>query len=253
MLFYGDSYVAGHAAPDCWLPALLERELEGTDVLHLGVGGYGPDQMHLLARETLHRVDRPEVVLMGVMTHSFDRVAQRVRSYQKPVLVPRADGTLAVDNAPIDPRTERFFARTRTSFRSYLQAAQRLREHPPERDDYGFATKAALNRAIVRANRELAAAHGATLVYALFHDHADLFGPTTRREFFLEALVAEGVPVFDSAAVLLPYGQRHGTDISELYTGGHHNDAGNGVLASALARRLAELGVARVARREVSA
>ncbi len=253
VLFYGDSFVAGHAAPEAWLPALLERALDDTDVLHLGVGGYGPDQMHLLARETLHRVDRPDIVLMGIMTHSFDRVDQRIRSYQKPVVVPRADGSLAVENVPIDPDPERFFKRARPSFRSYLEAAERMRAEPPERDDYGFARKAVLNRAIIRANRMLAEAHGAALVYVLFHDHADLFGPTSRREFFLDALVQEGVPVFDTAAVLLEHRKQHGGELYEFYSGGHHNDAGNILLAPALARRLAELGLVQLPHRERSA
>lgn len=63
---------------------MLDERLHKTDVdvdvVHLGVGGYDPDQMHLLLRETLPLIDRPELVLMGVMTFSFDRAAQRVRS-----------------------------------------------------------------------------------------------------------------------------------------------------------------------------
>ncbi|MEZ6016181.1 MAG: hypothetical protein R3F49_13765 [Planctomycetota bacterium] len=243
VMFYGDSFVSGHASEACWLPTLLEERLEGVDVVHLGVGGYGPDQMHLLARETIGLVDRPEVILMGLLTYSFDRVAQRVRSYQKPVVVPRSDGTLDVDNVPIcrDPR--RYFRRTKLSFRSYVRAARRRREDPPERDDYGFAGKVELNRAIVRANVRLARDVGARLVYVLFHDVAELSRMTARRQFFVEALAAEGVELIDTAPVVLDYARRQGIDPSELYVNAHHNDLGNRVVCEGLASALKSCGL----------
>lgn len=244
VLFYGDSFVGGHSSEACWLPTLLEQGLgRSLDVLHLGVGGYGADQMHLLARETLPLVDRPELVLMGLMTHSFDRVAQRVRSYQKPVVVPQPDGTLAVANVPICRSPRRYFAWHGPSFRSYVHAAERHRASAPERDDFGFAGKATLNRAIIRANVQLARAHGARLAYVLFHDHADLFRPTSRCQFFREALAEEGVELIDTAPVLLDHARRNGTDASELYVTAHHNDAGNRVLARAILEALQQRGL----------
>ncbi len=71
VLFLGDSYVEGHAEPAFWLPplteALLRERTPALDVLHLGVGGYGTDQMHLLLSEFGPRVGRPALVIMGCL------------------------------------------------------------------------------------------------------------------------------------------------------------------------------------------
>ena len=244
LLFYGDSYVGGDTREEHWMPQLIEERLADVDVLHLGVGGYGPDQMHLLARETLPLVDAPRVLMMGVMSYSFDRAAQRVRSYQKPCFELRGDGSLELANLPIcrDPRA--FFAKRPTSFRSYLRAASSHPSRPPERDDFGFEAKVPVNRAIIAANRRLAREAGAHLLYVLFHDHDQLHRPTSRDRFFREELAAQGVDAIDTAEALLEHARLHGTDASELYRNGHHNEAGNRVVARAVARALERYGIA---------
>jgi hypothetical protein len=247
-LFYGDSYVGGGAREENWVPQLLEERLAGIDVVHLGVGGYGPDQMHLLFRETLPLVDRPHLVLMGVMSYSFDRVAQGIRSYQKPLLEVNPDGALEVTNVPISRRPWWFYATRRPSFRSYWKAAKRLTSHPPERDDFAFESKVPLNRAIIAANRRLAEQAGARLMYVLFRDFDQLHRPGRRDRFFREELAAQGVDAFDTADALLGHAQRNGTDGSELYVDGHHNDLGNQVIAHALAEALERQGTARATR-----
>jgi len=245
VLFFGDSYVAGHAGEDHGLPQLLERRLaaagEDVDVLHLGVGGYGTDQMHLLTRETLPLVDRPQVVLMGVMTFSFDRAAQRVRSYQKPVLEVGEGGTLRVSNVPICASPEAYFAGRRPSFRSYARAALDYRELKHAAPRSGFDAKAALNRAIISANKALAAEHGATLMYVLFRDWHQLHHPDRRDRFFARELAAQGIATLDTAAPLLEHARKNGTDASELYVDGHHNERGNEVIAAALATAVERL------------
>jgi hypothetical protein len=244
VLFYGDSYVGGHSEPANWLPVLLENQLHGVDVLHLGVGGYGPDQMHLLMLETLPRVDRPHVVLMGVMSFSFDRASQGVRSYQKPRFRLKPDGSLELINVPIWRSPRLYYALKGPSFWSYSRAAERRRRRPPERTDFEFEAKIPLNRAIIAANKRVAREVGAHLVYVLFHDHEQLLRPDRRDLFFVEELAAQGVEAIDTAEPLLEYARQHDTDASELYVGGHHNDLGNRVLAQALAQRLARFDMA---------
>jgi hypothetical protein len=238
VLFYGDSYVGGNALEANWLPALLEKQLGDVDVLHLGVGGYGPDQMHLLFKETAPLVDPPHLVVMGLMTFSFDRAAQRVRSYQKPLLALRADGTLEVTNLPIDAEPERFFRKAKLSFASYVLAAERNLQDPHRAGEWGFLEKVAVNRAVVEANQRYAAEIGSRLLYVIFYDHEQLLRPRLRERFFIEELASLGVDTLDTAPVLLNYSREHGIDASELYDNGHHNDLGNQVIAAALAQAI---------------
>lgn len=255
ILFLGDSYVAGQAREEHWLPQLLEERLRkadvDVDVLHLGVGGYGADQMHLLLRETLPLVDRPELVLMGVMTFSFDRAAQRVRSYQKPVLAFGADGSMRVTNVPIWRSPKLYFALQRPSFASYVARARRHDPRALAASHYEFEAKTGLNRAIIAANRQFAAKHGVPLVYVLFRDHEQLHRPDRRDRFWAEELAAQGVTAFDTAAPLLEHAREHGTDGSELYANGHLNERGNAVVTAALTIELERLGLARTHRAKV--
>lgn len=244
LLFYGDSYVGGHSRPEFWLPALLEERLEGADVLHLGVGGYGPDQMHLLLRETAGLVDRPVLVLMGIMCMSYDRVAQTVRSYQKPRFVLREDGELALTNVPIWRSPWLYYALKGPSFRSYVRAAERQYAMPDAHEDFGFESKVELNRAIIAANARSAREVGAKLLYVIFHDHEHLFLDTRRRRFFVEELSRQGIDFLDTSEALVQHARRHGTDASELYVDGHHNELGNQVIAEALVRAVERQGIA---------
>lgn len=243
ILFYGDSFVSGQARPECWLPVLLEERLAIVDVPHLGVGGYGPDQMHLLFRETVRMVDRPVLVLMGLNCASYDRVALSVRSYQKPRFVLRAGGELELTNVPIWRSPRLFYALKGPSFRSYVRAAERQYARPDEREDFGFESKVELNRAIIAANARLAREVGAKLLYVLFHDHEHLCLDTQRRRFFARELGAKGIDFLDTSEALLEHARRHRTDASELYVDGHHNDLGNQVIAEALVRAVERQGI----------
>lgn len=255
VLFLGDSYVAGHAREDHWLPQLIEERLHqadvDVDVLHLGVGGYGPDQMHLLLRETLPLVDRPEVVLMGVMTFSFDRAAQRVRSYQKPVLAFAPDGSMRVTNVPIWRSPKLYFALHGPRYASYVARARRHDPHALSTSNFEFDAKTHVNRAIIAANKRLAEERGLRLLYVLFRDHEQLHRPDRRDRFWIEELAAQGVMAFDTAAPLLDSMHKHGTDGSELYANGHLNERGNALVADALSLELERLGWARTNRAKV--
>lgn len=234
ILFYGDSYVEGQTREECWIPALLESHLQDVDVLHLGVGGYGTDQMHLLCQETVPLVDRPHLILFGVEPFSFDRAGRRVRSYQKPLMRVRQDGSLEVTNLPIETDPERYYREARLGFRSFARAARRVRRHPSAESDFGFDDKVAVNRAIIDANQLLARGVGAHLMYVLFCDQPQLERPDQRRAFFLDELTARSIDVFDTRPVLLAHTRAGGTDGSELYSNGHLNDLGNQLVAAAL-------------------
>ncbi|MEM9380394.1 MAG: SGNH/GDSL hydrolase family protein [Planctomycetota bacterium] len=241
VLFYGDSYVSGDSEQENWLPQQMDARFTGVDVLHLGVGGYGTGQMHLLFRETIGLVDRPRVVLMGVMPFSFDRAVLRVRSYQKPTFRVDGRGQLGITNVPIEPDPRRYYRRARLGFRSYVRRAAR---HVQARTTaWTFDEKARVNEAIIEANCRLAASVGAQLAYVVLHDHGELTEPDERTTFFHEALAERGVPTFDTAKAVLDHAAARGTDGAELYANGHHNDEGNQVIGRALGDWLEQFGL----------
>lgn len=242
VLFFGDSYVDGEASQENWLPTLLEGHLAGMHVLHLGVGGYGTGQMHLLAKDILPQVNGCKWILMGVEPHSFDRAGLRVRSYQKPRLVVDSNGSLEVTNLPINPDPENFYKYAQLSFRSYLKAEERLLETPPSSTDFGFRDKVLVNKAIIKANQSMATESGARLLYVLFRNQPEIEQENSRTQFFLDELQACDIDVFDTKATLQEHARRAGTDASELYRNGHYNDQGNLLIAQALADHIKHCG-----------
>lgn len=247
VFFYGDSYVAGISREENKLPFYLDAKLPDTSVLHLGVGGYGTGQMHLLFRETCDRIPAAEdpdaqrpLVIMGVMIYDFDRATLSIRSYQKPRLRVTAGGGLEVTNTPIEPDPEAFFRYARLTFRSYV--AQGMRRKLFAGLDPRFEEKVELNRALVRANRDLAHASGADLLYVLFHSSNEVFRVDPRSTLFQEFCDELGVDCFDTRDTLLAYAEEPENDLGDLYVQGHHNDRGNVLVAEAILGKLRELG-----------
>lgn len=249
VLFLGDSYVEGHADPADWLPPLLERRLReqvgDVDVLHLGVGGYGTDQMHLMLREFGPEVGRPDLVIMGVMIHSFDRAGLRVRSYQKPRFDVAPDGELELTNVPIDRDPERYFQEADLSFRVYTAQMDRFSAEDCAASDDGFEEKVEVNRALIEANQRLCESMGAELLYVIFHNYHDLRAHGQRVRFFMEELATRGIPALDTAPILLEHVAKKGTDGSELYEDGHLVAEGNGVVMEAIAEKIGRLDLGR--------
>ena len=239
VLFYGDSYVAGLSREENWIPIYLDDRIAGADVVHLGVGGYGTGQAHLLFEATHDQVERP-FVIMGIMVYDFDRATLDVRSYQKPRFKTDSSGALEVVNLPIETDPNAYFRDVPLSLRSFVAAALVRRLFPLA--DPIFAEKVAVNRAIIAANRELATESGSDLLYVLFHPLAELLETDFRSTFFVEELEAQGIQCFDTRGPLLAYIEETGIDPGELYVNGHHNDRGNNVVAEALLPVLNDLG-----------
>lgn len=239
VLFYGDSYVAGQSRPENWIPAYLDARLPGTDVVNLGVGGYGTGQAYLLYGATRELVERP-LVIMSSMVYDFDRAILSVRSYQKPRLRVHDSGTIVVTNTPVDEDPDRFFRDAPLSFQSFVLKALERRYLPLE--DPLFPEKRALNRAILEATADLAASDGSDLLYVLFHPAKELAEQDFRSQFFLESLADLGIECFDTRGPLLDHVADSAVGIGKMYVNGHHNDLGNQVIGEALLVRLRELG-----------
>lgn len=240
VLFYGDSYVAGHSRPENQIVRYMDERLPSTDVLDLGVGGYGTGQSHLLYERTADMVDRP-LVIMSAMVYDLDRSTLEVRDYQKPRLRLDDSGALEVTNVPIEPDPRRFFDDAELSFRSY--ALQAMRRYVLKAEDPDFQGKLELNRAILAATAERAKSDGSELLYVLFHPLSDLVEPDYRSTFFREALDELGIECFDTRDPLLAYLNESGAKPGDLYVTGHHNDLGNQVIAEALLEALRARGL----------
>jgi hypothetical protein len=240
VLFYGDSYVAGHSRPENFLPHFLNDRLPETDVVHLGVGGYGTGQALRLYEETSGSVERP-LVIMSAMVYDIDRSTLRVRSYQKPRLRVTEAGGLEVTNTPIDPDPDHFFANAELSFGSYGLRA--LKQWCLPLDDPGFQGKLELNRAILQAVKARADAEGSELLYVLFHPIQEVEEQDYRSTWFEETLAELKIDVFDTRGPLLAYMSEPGKKLGDLYVTGHHNDLGNEVVGAALLEELQRRGV----------
>ena len=96
----GDSFTFGEDVGDdeTW-PRRLEELMPGTEVLNLGVHGYGHDQMLLYLREEGLKY-RPDVVVVGFLPDDMERNVVAFRDYAKPRFVLRG-GQLALRNVPV--------------------------------------------------------------------------------------------------------------------------------------------------------
>jgi hypothetical protein len=96
----GDSFTFGEDVGDdeAW-PRRLEELMPGTEVLNLGVHGYGHDQMLLYLRAEGLRY-HPDVVVVGFLPDDMERNVVAFRDYAKPRFV-RQGGRLALRNVPV--------------------------------------------------------------------------------------------------------------------------------------------------------
>lgn len=130
----GDSYTFGEGVNDDeTFSAFLERQLPGSDIINLGVHGYGTDQQLLrLQRDGLPY--RPDVIVFGYYEDDISRNRMRFRDYLKPHFSIVND-RLELDNDPI-PSPEDYKARLHVRSLGYLNIFMtRLRERRLEADN----------------------------------------------------------------------------------------------------------------------
>lgn len=106
----GDSFTWGiEAGEEEHFPHFLEkilRERRTAEVFNMGVGSYGIDQM-LLKYERHGQTLRPDVVVLGIFPHDYDRTRLSFYSYAKPVFRPDAkSGQYSLENVPVPPPKE---------------------------------------------------------------------------------------------------------------------------------------------------
>jgi lysophospholipase L1-like esterase len=106
----GDSFTWGIEVKDeeCF-PHYMEKILQGqraAEVFNMGVGSYGIDQM-LLKYLRHGRQLRPDVVVLGIYPHDYDRTRLSFYSYSKPIFRPdEKAGQYMLENVPVPPPKE---------------------------------------------------------------------------------------------------------------------------------------------------
>jgi hypothetical protein len=120
----GDSFTWGIEVGDNEsYPFYLEKTLSGaqhqpTEVLNMGVGSYGLDQA-LLKYFQHGQPLRPDLVVLGIFPHDYDRTRLSFYSYSKPLFrYNDASGQYDLSNVPVPPPKEMY----ETLARRYDQA-----------------------------------------------------------------------------------------------------------------------------------
>ena len=102
ILVLGDSFTFGEdVGDDETYSHHLEQLLPGTEVINLGVHGYGHDQMLIYLREEGIRY-RPDIVILGFLTGDMERNVLSFRDYAKPRFV-LDGGKPALRHSPVPP------------------------------------------------------------------------------------------------------------------------------------------------------
>lgn len=110
VLILGDSFTFGEEVSDQdSYPAVLSGLLPHSEILNLGVHGYGLDQMLLYLKEE-GILYRPDTVVLGYVDEDIYRDILNFRDYAKPRFKTRNDGTLELQNVPI-PAPEGYLSR----------------------------------------------------------------------------------------------------------------------------------------------
>jgi hypothetical protein len=228
VLLYGSSFVRCMTdAGDCF-EGLLRRSSRARELalLNYGVRGYGIDQVYLLMRESLPRLEasRP-LVAVGVHVHEdLDRARMRLCGWPKPLLRLEA-GRPVLDRAPA-PSVAAFLREHPLSPRSYAWDALRhgwLAELRPEwgwRRDRIEPSELELGRAVLGAIVDDLEARGLDYFFVLFCDESRLAlaGPTDAREACVLGFLQERrVPFVSTKRELREELERTGRDPSLLY------------------------------------
>lgn len=101
----GDSFAFGWGVSDGeTYSARLEAALTHSEVLNLGVGGYGTDQMLLMLESEGTRYG-PDLVIVGVVSADTDRNIVSFRDFAKPFFV-FDRGSLRLEGTPVPPPEE---------------------------------------------------------------------------------------------------------------------------------------------------
>jgi hypothetical protein len=237
ILVYGDSYTFGDELSDQETYAAdLGRLLLNTDVVNMGVHGFGHDQMlEYLKSEGVKY--HPDVVVIGYVWFDQYHNLYDFSNYAKPRFELR-DGTLALTGVPV-PRPEQVLARDRWRSRAWDAAhvvAEWLRWKSGANDRRaGLLTQAILDE-IGRTARSV----GAVPVFVYLPVLAELDDSAATLSAHEQWLKAYCDARKEDCVFLRPAFERERARGAHFPTRGHWNPAGNLVAARTIAAYLAE-------------
>ncbi len=242
VLLYGASFAARG-----FEGAFAETELEESYALiSYAVGGYGPDQVLLLLRESLpYFRDLDPIVVFGfVASGDFGRAALDLRTWPRPRSRVGDDGRVEFDPEPVEEDLRAYFAAHPVRIRSYLWNAV-VHTMLPGAWRYRLTGAAArqaeidaLITAVVRDLSDVVVSSGLDAFFVLFHNPRDMAsnGPRTREEAFVTRLLREeGLPFVSSRPVLRAASRSTGIPIRDFFVRppdpAHGHPSPNGVRA----------------------
>ncbi|WP_204104584.1 MULTISPECIES: SGNH/GDSL hydrolase family protein [Spirulina sp. CCY15215] len=107
VLVVGDSYTFGIDTDDSFLwTNLLQAKDRRLNIINLGVGGYGLDQIYITLKESI-KTYQPDLVIAAFISDDIFRMRFDFRDYKKPILKIKGD-KLIVKNTPIGSLEETY-------------------------------------------------------------------------------------------------------------------------------------------------
>jgi hypothetical protein len=230
----GDSFTFGQCVNDDEsFPGRLEQLLPGSEVLNLGVMGYGHDQA-LQRLRVQGLAYRPDVVLLGFHRMDMPRNRLSFRDYAKPRFVLEDGGRLALDNVPV-PMPEEVLGSLQPRLWNYVLVQWNRRQW--ERDN---ELELALTRAIVRQMAADAAGAGARFAVVQLPEEKDVANASPQPlPWLVETCADAGVPYV--SPVLRIHEALRGEDLEEHFDC-HYSPRVYGLVAEEVAESLVRLG-----------
>jgi hypothetical protein len=191
----GDSFTFGEEVGDEeTFSHHLQSLIPGSEVLNMGIHGYGHDQMLLYLKEEGVKY-RPDIVLLGFMPDDMERNVLSFRDYAKPHFAVR-EGRLELTTGPIARPEETLGAEVwRSKFGDLLTMA---------RSRYEWRTRKTavitrdLTAAILDEIKVTAEGAGAKAVYAYLPVYGEIprkdEGMTSREKAFFDYCRESGIP-----------------------------------------------------------
>lgn len=237
ILFYGDSFVKGASDKKFEIPKFMNSKIAGIDVVDLGVGGYGTDQVYLMFKETYQKFIHP-LILVGILGNDdLDRMVLSVRTSQKPYFIINGMGNLQLKGVPIEKDQKKYFLNHPLSIRSYFFDFVKRRLFPREKNIKMKELIGSKLLDLFKANAENAKDK---LLFVLFYPERGLTTTDWQEEFLKGKLNQLGLHYIDTKDFLWQYAHENHLKLSSFYWehNGHHNNLGNQVIAEGIIKYL---------------
>ena len=244
VLLFGDSFAMCVDSVQCFQDLLNADTTFSKDhyLLNYGVGGYGIDQIHLLAQEVVPTHEKP-FVIFSMLTTDMDRSMLYMRDSRKgrfKIL----DGDLTLTGTPITVSTEEYVTENPPEITSYslnliINGLVNAVGEPDRLKWKYIEEMRSVNEALVRKTVEQFRASDTEFVILLFQ--GGYHGPNEWRNIFLRDLFEEmEVPYIASSDVIGVADQLDPKDVSAYtITGdGHPTSYANKLVSEVLRQYL---------------